>query len=120
MKKQLSYEKRWEEEHKQREYTFQCGCPGTMCDWAEEKAGENAFMKIAHSAILTKIIQCLKEWEKTNEGQSPKQITQKAQRLTEMVNEQLRELEKFETENTDRHCDVNIWTTMAEYGWARM
>ena len=72
----------------QREYTFQCKCPGTMSDWVEEEDGD--FMKIAHSAIITKLIKCLSEWEKVCEQRSGEQMTQEERRLEGVVREQLR------------------------------
>ena len=78
----------------QREYIFQCKCPGTMSDWDEEQGGD--FMKIAHSAIITKLIKCLSEWERGCEQRNKEQTTQEERRLEEVVGEQLRELEGFE------------------------
>ena len=72
----------------QREYTLQCKCPGTMSDWDEEQDGN--FMKIAHLAIITKLIKCLEEWEKVREQRSREQVTQEERRLEGLVGEQLR------------------------------
>ena len=91
----------------QRKYTFQCECPGTMLDWVEEEGGD--WMRIAHSAIIAKLIQCLREWEKAREQRDRKRTTQEERRLAEMVGGQLRELEKFEAENENRYCDINVW-----------
>ena len=101
--------------HEQREYTLQCKCPGTMSELDEEQDGD--FMKIAHSAIITKLIECLAEWEKVREQRSREQTTQEERRLEGLVGEQLRELEGFEAENKNKHCDVNIWMILVEYGW---
>ena len=99
----------------QGENTLQCKCPGTMSDWEEERDGN--FMKIAHSAIITKLIKCLEEWKKVREQRSREQATQEERRLEGLVGEQLRELEGFEAENKNKHCDVNIWMILVKYGW---
>ena len=88
-----------------------------MSDWVEEEYGD--FMKIAHSAIIAKLIRCLSEWGKVCGQQSGKQATQEERNVEEAVGKQLHELEKFEAENRTKHCDVDVWMILIEHGWIR-
>ena len=97
--------------------TFQCRCPGTMSDRVEEECGD--FMKIAHSAIIAKLIRCLSEWRRVCGQQSGKQMAQEEQDVEEAVGKQLRELEKFEAENRTKYCDIDVWMILIEHGWIR-
>ena len=103
--------------YEQSEYTFQCRCPGTMSDWVEEECGD--FMKIAHSAIIAKLIRCLSEWREMSRHQNGEQQTQGEREMERAVENQLRELEKFEDENRTKHCGVDVWMILCEHGWIR-
>ena len=99
------------------ECIFQCRCPGTMSEWVEEEGGD--FMKIAHSAIIAKLMRCLSEWRKISGQQNEDRPTEEKRKAEEAVGNQLRELEKFEAENRTKHCGIDVWMILIEYGWIR-
>ena len=116
---------------------IECLCLGSMIDQEEDDSGN--WMKIAHTTIITKMIQCLADWEKIHtyivlkgrgiegngEGKTVwkdaewlERINQREMWLAKGVVDQLQELAQFELDNRGLHCEVDIWPILVDYGWA--
>ena len=114
----------------------ECLCPGTMIDQKEDRNGD--WMKIAHTAIITKMIRCLAEWEEINtyiafksrktNGSGNRETSWQGMDLSEGIKQrelwlargvvdQLQELAQFELDNRGLHCGVDIWPILVDYGW---
>ena len=60
-----------------------------------------------------------REWRKMSRHQNGEQQTQGEREMERAVENQLRELEKFEDENRTKHCGIDVWMILCEHGWIR-
>ena len=102
----------------------------------EEEAEEwGDWIRIAHIAIVGKMVEFLGEWKEVyvniglksqdlrGNGKSEiswrdmEWMTQRECRLAECIQEQLRELANFEDNNVGKHCKMDVRRILEEHGW---